>query len=1033
MRLKVFILWMLICRVVSGQSGQVNIQRVELMPAQPAPYELRNWREVAIQYDSFVYDISRTGQYLPLSFINPAGHNYPDIETFRLHTYVGTNSPLGNEAINVLPSLVGATLAGANKQDQFGRDWIYMSRDFFNKNNGENIYLNAPGAKSGNDWWYDMMPNVFFYQLYDLHPDLDPEIDLQFITIADRMTEAVRAMGGSEAPWQPAYMNYRAWRFETMEPNANGVAEPEAAGAYAWLLYHAFKTTGEEQYRKAAEWSIEFLDQWPNNPSYELMLPYGTLAAAKMNAELGTNYDVEKMINWSFNRGALRGWGTIVGKWGGYDVSGLVGEANDGGNDYAFQLNGVQQAAALVPMVRYDKRFARAIGKWMLNLTNATRLFFPTFLPDDQQDASAWSSVHDPSHVMGHEAMRQVWQGKSPFATGDAVNGGWAATNLALYGTSSIGYLGCLVNTTNVDRILQLDVLATDFYGDEAYPTFLYYNSYSSPRSVQLQVGATPVDVYDALTETFLQQNATGIVPLNIPAGHAMLITLCPVGGTITYDQNKMLVNGVVVDYRQSKNAFQYSPRIKGLAALPNPVEINATVQVIATAEDQDSEVLTYQWVVSDGSVQGEGNEIEYIAPTQVGAYTIECMVTDPEGNADTVVMTIDVVAEINEAPSILEIVATNKHTTPGGIIGLICVASDPDEDDLDYSWSASSGMLSGDGSEVTWTAPNQEGIYSVSVTISDEGSLTDAGVISLLVHVFDDPEATIIAHYPMTGNAQDVSGNNLHGQANGTPLTSDRFGNPQQAYLFPGGAQNISVANDPLLNVTDAISVAVWAKANELPETESFIVSHGSWQNRWKVSITPDRRIRWTVNTNSAVGDLDALDPMETDKFYHLVVTYGDGLMAMYINGELASFKNLTGQIRTTTVPLLIGQMLPGETAYNFNGIIDDVRLYQGILSPEDVRMRYEDDLTSLSSPRIPDIGHLTIHPNPARDVVRISAEDALGMIYLTDWTGRILRTIDGRALMSYDLILDEFSPGMLLVISENEKGRRMGRIVKQ
>ena len=40
------------------------------------------------------------------------------------------------------------------------------------------------------------------------------------------------------------------------------------------------------------------------------------------------------MINWCFDRGELRGWGAITGKWGDYDCSGLIGEANDGGNDY---------------------------------------------------------------------------------------------------------------------------------------------------------------------------------------------------------------------------------------------------------------------------------------------------------------------------------------------------------------------------------------------------------------------------------------------------------------------------------------------------------------------------------------------------------------------------------------------------------------------------------------------------------------------------------------------------------------------------
>jgi hypothetical protein len=131
-----------------------------------------------------------------------------------------------------------------------------MAQDFFNKANGENIYLNNPSANSGNDWWYDMMPNVFFYQLYDLYPGLGSEADWQFETIASRFLEAVRAMGGHDAPWAPAYMNYRAWRFQTMEPNASGVPEPEAAGAFAWVLYHAWKRPAIPIFSKA-----------PNGPS----------------------------------------------------------------------------------------------------------------------------------------------------------------------------------------------------------------------------------------------------------------------------------------------------------------------------------------------------------------------------------------------------------------------------------------------------------------------------------------------------------------------------------------------------------------------------------------------------------------------------------------------------------------------------------------------------------------------------------------------------------------------------------------------
>ncbi|MEO6038534.1 MAG: laminin G, partial [Saprospiraceae bacterium] len=418
----------------TAQTSQIAIPRVELMPNEPAPYNLRDWRQVALRYDSFVYDLTKTGQYLPLASVQPGGYNYPQYPAYRLHTYVGTGSPQNGEAINMLPSLVGATLAGADKSNQYGRNWVRMSQDFFNKNNGENIYLNNPNTGSGNDWWYDLMPNVFFYQLYDLYPNVGGDAGYQFTTVADRFLGAVRGLGGGDAPWQKAYMNYRAWNFKTQQANTTSVPEPEAAGAYAWVLYNAYQKTGDPAYLKGAEWSLEFLNEWTANPSYELQLPYGTYTAARMNAELGTKYDVEKMVNWSFNRGFLRGWGTDVGKWGGYDISGVVGEANDNGNDYAFQLNGVQQAAMLVPMVRYDKRFARAIGKWVLNLANATRLFYPTFLPGNLQEpvSLAWSTAHDPEHVIGYEAMREKSQGLSPYSTGDALNGGWAGTNLSL-------------------------------------------------------------------------------------------------------------------------------------------------------------------------------------------------------------------------------------------------------------------------------------------------------------------------------------------------------------------------------------------------------------------------------------------------------------------------------------------------------------------------------------------------------------------------------------------------------------------------
>lgn len=103
-------------------------------------------------------------------------------------------------------------------------------------------------------------------------------------------------------------------------------------------------------------------------------------------------------------------------------MPGLVGEANDGGNDYAFLMNGMQQAAALVPMVRYDKRFAKAIENGC-EFVQTHLIIASGYLPATLQDGAAWSQTNDSKAVISHEAMKQKVN-LSP-VTGDAVGGGW--------------------------------------------------------------------------------------------------------------------------------------------------------------------------------------------------------------------------------------------------------------------------------------------------------------------------------------------------------------------------------------------------------------------------------------------------------------------------------------------------------------------------------------------------------------------------------------------------------------------------------
>jgi len=544
----------------AGQAGQLDVERVTLMPNMPTPYQMRDWRTVAIKYDSFIFNLNTSGQYLPVMRLKSSGVNYSSLQPILLDSYVGVNNRGGEaEAINIIPAVVGASLVGVNKTNQFGNDWVSKTKDFFNKANGQNVYLNGYSSSSGGDWWYDLMPNVFFYQLYSLYPNT-LDFNAQFTSVANRWLDAVYVMGGSTTPWKTPQMNYRAFNLATMTPNSTGVAEPEGAGTIGWLLYSAFTKTGNKKYLAGAQMAIGFLSGLDSNPAYEIELPYGTFIAAKMNAELGTSYNIQKMINWSFDQSSERNWGTIVGTWGnsttGFnDVSGLIGEIDNPSTGYGFAMNGFQQAAALVPLIKYDKRFARTIAKWVLNMANANRLYYSKYLPSSHQDSYAWSSINDPNSVVAYEGLKQKGLNDSLlYATGDAIRTGGGQTNLGLYGSSHVGYLGAIITSTNVDGILLLDVNKTDFYGQNSFPSYVVYNPYSSGKSITLSLGSNTCDIYDAISETIIKTGATGNYSFTVPANEVMLLVYLPSGATSNSANGKLWLGDKIVDYHYGYN-----------------------------------------------------------------------------------------------------------------------------------------------------------------------------------------------------------------------------------------------------------------------------------------------------------------------------------------------------------------------------------------------------------------------------------------------------------------------------------------------
>jgi len=542
---------------------QMPISLVRYMPNMPYPYKMKDWKAIAVKQDQLFYDFHVKGRFLPLIWWDDSQVNFP-IRSFGLPSYVGSerNSLKGNhyESLPVIGSLIGASLVGIDKSNQNGIDYISMSRQFFNKSNGVNLVQNTVNNTPGKTFWYEIWPNMAYAMLVDLYPE-ENELKEPLEVSAKTWMKAISVLSsGREYP----DFDYTAFNFQTGKGFNNNVwREPDAAAGLAWFEFVCWKKFRKKEYLTTARSCMDFLENRPKEkgPYYEIMMPYGAYLAVRMNAELGTHYNELKMLDWCFdgNNSDRDGWGVMAERWGAYDVAGLVGQKK--WEHYAFAMNTFSQAAALVPIVKYNQAYAKSIGKWILNLANASRLFYADEHPRNRQSSALWQG--DPDHVICYEGCRknlddgnhfEVFKGiladEGPYAIGDQVKTMSSYTDLCLYGSAWVGMLAAVVDTTTVPGILKIDCNATDFFSDRRFPTYLFYNPWFEERSVSIEAGNHAVNLYDLTSGKMIRKNVSGQVEVRLPGDSATVLVLIPSSSHLKVEGRELLADGLVIDYQ---------------------------------------------------------------------------------------------------------------------------------------------------------------------------------------------------------------------------------------------------------------------------------------------------------------------------------------------------------------------------------------------------------------------------------------------------------------------------------------------------
>lgn len=210
-----------------------------------------------------------------------------------------------------------------------------------------------------------------------------------------------------------------------------------------------------------------------------------------------------------------------------------------------------------------------------------------------------------------------------------------------------------------------------------------------------------------------------------------------------------------------------------------------------------------------------------------------------------------------------------------------------------------------------------------------------------------------LLSHYSFSGNTKDsgILGND----AEGKDLSSrtDRFGFGHAAYGFNGTSSELTAPANAPLNSPKA-SISFWVKVNKLPaQGEVFLLSHGGWQERWKVSLPGHGKPVFTTNYSNGISDLDAGDGhvLVPGKWAHVVMVHDSLKDLIYLNGVLANSKNVVGNLNATQHPLGIGYN-PIDGGNFFDGDLDEVQLYNTDLSAAQVTALYTAQSTAPSAP---------------------------------------------------------------------------------
>ena len=178
-----------------------------------------------------------------------------------------------------------------------------------------------------------------------------------------------------------------------------------------------------------------------------------------------------------------------------------------------------------------------------------------------------------------------------------------------------------------------------------------------------------------------------------------------------------------------------------------------------------------------------------------------------------------------------------------------------------------------------------------------------------------------------------------------------------------------VDVPDFPDLN-SQLFTAEAWIKTS----TTSFYGTFGTilvkgrvFNENYGLYVYQSGWVRWQYTSGGVWGDttkyvfLDSSKVINDGQFHHVVGTYDGGELKIYIDGSLDSSRTETKVPDKNNLSLRIGRRnnpgdIPLYSAVPFDGIIDEVAIYDRVLSANEIRQHYQSGLSGKGYPPVPD-----------------------------------------------------------------------------